>query len=60
MLEDITIHDIFECFNLGSPKYLFDRKLRTKKDLLAIICFCIDITQVFSEVIDTIEEEDDI
>ena len=47
-MEDITTYDIFDCFGIESPM-LFDKKLRTKDELLNVIRFCITVCELFTE-----------
>ena len=47
-MEGITTYDIFDCFGIESPM-LFDKKLRTKDDLLRVIRFCISVCELFTE-----------
>lgn len=47
-MDEITTYDIFDCFGIESP-ILFDKKLKTKDELLTVIRFCISVTQLFNE-----------
>ena len=56
-MEEITTYDIFDCFGIESP-ILFDKKLKTKNELLTVIRFCISVSQMFTDNLS--DEEDDI